>query len=454
MGLKNSYWVSSGFYSLGARLSTLFFGFGSFYFLVRNVQNMPPAEYGTWALFLTITTIIETSRNGLIQNALIKLIYSSAPENVDKIVTASWIINIFYSLLIFVILAAFGGVAGSIFEAPELQTMFLYYGATLFLLIPFSQFNFIQQAKFSFSGIFWSTTTRQGLLFFGTLYLCFSGMSFNSVTLVTLQTFCTLAGLIVAWFSARKFYTYHFIFDKLAVKEVFRFGKYVMGTNLSSLLFKSIDQLMVGSFFSTAAAAIYNTAIRLSNLIEYPTTAIAEVVYPKSAQKYTEGKEASAKNFFEKSVGLNMAITVPTVIGTFLFADLIIYIIAGAPYAEAANILRITILFGLFTPFFRQFGISMDSSGRPQINFIVLASSVPINLLCNFVGIRLWGIPGAATGTLLSYAIVTIACYVLMVRIFKIELKNIITSMFGYYAQGFRYFQKSLRVILRRPAQQ
>jgi lipopolysaccharide exporter len=451
MGLKGSYWLSSGSYSLGARLSTLFFGFGSFYFLVRN---MPQAEYGTWALFLTITTIIETSRNGLIQNALIKLIYSSAPENVDKIVTASWVINIFYSLVIFVILVVFGGIAGNIFGAPELQTMFLLYGATLFLLIPFSQFNFIQQAKFSFSGIFWSTATRQGLLFFGTLYLCFSDVLFSPVTLVALQTVCTLAGLIVAWFSARKFYTYHFEVDRMAVKEVFRFGKYVMGTNLSSLLFKSIDQLMVGSFFNTSAAALYNSAVRLSNLIEYPTTAIAEVVYPKSAEKYTEGKEASVKNFFEKSVGLNMAITLPTVIGTFLFADLIIYIIAGPAYAESANVLRITILFGLFTPFFRQFGTSMDSSGRPQINFIVLASSVPINLLCNFVGIRLWGILGAATGTLLSYAIVTLVCYVLMVRTFKIELKNIVTSMVGYYAQGFRFFQKSLRVILRRPAQQ
>jgi O-antigen/teichoic acid export membrane protein len=453
MGLKGSYWVSSGFYSLGARLATLFFGFGSLYFLVRN-PNMPPAEYGTWALFLTITTIIETSRNGLIQNALIKLIHSSAPENVDKIVTGSWIINIFYSLLIFVIMAAFGGYASNIFGAPELKSMFLYYGITLFLLVPFSQFNFIQQAKFSFSGIFWSTTTRQGLLFFGTLYLCFSGASFSPVTLTLLQTFCTLAGLIVAWFSAKKFYIYRFVVDKTAIKEVFAFGKYVMGTNLSSLLFKSIDQFTVGSFFNPAAAALYNVAIRLSNLIEYPTTAIAEVVYPKSAQKYTEGKEASAKHFFEKSVALNMAITLPTVVGTFLFADLIIYIIGGPTYAESANILRITILFGLFTPFFRQFGISMDSSGRPQINFIVLASSVPINLVCNFVGVRLWGIPGAAFGTLLSYAIVTLVCYVLMVRTFKIELKNIATDMIGYYAQGFRFFQKSLRGILGRPAQQ
>src|ERR1700748_1583577 len=105
MTLKGSYWVSSGFYSLGARLCTLFFGFGSFYFLVRN---MPQAEYGTWALFLTITTIIETSRNGLIQNALIKLIYTATPENIDKIVTASWMINIAYSIIIFVVLVLFG----------------------------------------------------------------------------------------------------------------------------------------------------------------------------------------------------------------------------------------------------------------------------------------------------------------------------------------------------------
>jgi O-antigen/teichoic acid export membrane protein len=442
MILKSSHWINSGAYSLGARLSTLFFGFGSFYFLIRT---MPQAEFGTWALYLTITTIIETSRNGLIQNALIKLIFSSAPENLDKIVTASWIINIFYSLLIFVILVSFGGYAGMIFDAPELQTMFVYYGISLFLLIPFSQFNFIQQAKFSFSGIFWSTATRQGLLFVGVLILCFSGLDFDPRTLVLVQAGCTFAGLMVAYFSAKKYYTYGFAADRNAVKEVFAFGKYVMGTNLCSLFFKSIDQLMVGSFFNTSAAALYNSAIRLSNLIEYPTTAIAEVVYPKSAEKYTEGKEASAKNMFEKSVGLTMALTLPAVIFTFLLADWIIYIIAGPAYAESANILRITILFGVFTPFFRQFGISMDSSGRPQTNFIVLLASVPINLVCNFVGLRAWGILGAAFGTLLSYAIVNVICYTLMVRIFRIEIKNIVTSMLGFYSQGFRYVRSYMR---------
>lgn len=186
---------------------------------------MPQGEFGIWALFLTITTIIETSRNGLIQNALIKLIYSSSPEYVNKIVTASWPINIFYSLLIFVVLAGFGGFIANAFGAPELQTMFLYYGITLFILIPFSQFNYIQQAKFSFSGIFWSTAMRQGLLFAGILYLCLTDTPFTSLDLVQLQTGCTVAGLIVAFFSAKKYYTYSFEPDRKAIGEVFQFGK-------------------------------------------------------------------------------------------------------------------------------------------------------------------------------------------------------------------------------------
>ncbi len=443
MDLKNSYWIKSGAYSLGSRLATLFFGFGSFYFLVRS---LPKEQFGSWALFLTIVTIVETSRNGLIQNALIKLLHSHPATDADKVITASWFINIFYSILIYSILAGCAGLISTLFDAPDLRLMFIYYGVTLMLLIPFSQFNYIQQSKYSFSGIFWSTLTRQGLFFSLIFYFHMTNSAMSLLSLVQLQSVCTFFGLIVAFFSARKFLIYKLELNWLMIKEVFHFGKYVMGTNISSLVFKSTDQLMVGFFMNPGSVALYNTAIRLSNLIEYPTTSIAEVVYPKSAAKFEEGGDASSKLFFEKSVALTMVLTLPVVVVTFLLADHIIYIIAGSEYAESANVLRITILLGFLTPFFRQFGTALDSSGRPHINFIVLLGGVFINLICNFIGIHYLGLMGAAYGTLCSYIIINTICYIIMKRIFKIELIGILNYMVGYFSQFFGLVQKKLKL--------
>jgi lipopolysaccharide exporter len=433
--LKNSYWITSGFYSFGSRIFVLLFGFGSFYILIRYFSK---DDFGTWALFLTTVTIIEMSRNGLIQNALIKLLHSHDPSESDKIISASWILNAGYTAIIFLLLLGASYFAGSIFHTSEIQTMFLYYGITMFLLIPFSQFNYLQQAKFSFSGIFWGSFVRYGSFFLLNVLMQLFAYKVTLPALVLVQAFCTFLGLIISYILARKYITLNFVWDKQYINKVLNFGKYVMGTNIFSMVHKSVDQLSLGYILNTSSVAVYTTAIRLSNLIEYPTTSIAEVVYPKSVANFEKDGNNSSKLLFEKAVALTMALTLPVVLGTFLLADFIIYIIAGEQYADSANILRITILFGIFTPFFRQFGTAMDSSGRPHYNFYVLLFSVCLNIILNYIGITLYGIAGAAYGTLLSYFIISWVCFVLMSRIFNVELYNIYISFIDYYKQGFK----------------
>jgi lipopolysaccharide exporter len=433
--LKNSYWIKSGFYSIGSRIFVLLFGFGSFYILVRYFSK---EDFGTWALFLTIVTIIEMSRNGLIQNALIKLVHSHEPDDYDKIISATWILNAAYTVLIFLLLIFASIFIGDLFKAPEIKAMFLYYGITMFLLIPLSQFNYIQQSKFSFSGIFWGTFVRYGAFFISNLVIHLFSIGITLSSLVLIQAFCTFLGLIISYALARDYLTMKFEWSADSIRKVFHFGKFVMGTNIFSMIYKSIDQFTVGYFLNTSSVASYITAIRLSNLIEYPTSSIAEVVYPKSVANYEKDGKASSKMFFEKSVALTMALTLPIVLATFFMADFIILVIAGSQYAESANILRVTILFGVFTPFFRQFGTAMDSSGRPSYNFFVLLFSVVISLILNYAGVQLFGIMGAAYGTLLSYLIISLVCFVLMARIFKVEMSNIYFSIGGYYRQAFQ----------------
>jgi len=131
-----------------------------------------------------------------------------------------------------------------------------------------------------------------------------------------------------------------------------------------------------------------------------------------------------------------------------LLADYIIFIIAGPEYHEAATILRITILYGIFTPFNRQFGTVMDSSGRPQLNFALMLASVFINIISNYLFIQQFGMIGAAYGTLLSYVIVFLVGNTMLTRIFGIEMQQIFHYMFYYYGVAFQFIQKKLKTRL------
>ncbi len=441
--LKNSYWITSGFYSIGSRIFALLFGFGSFYILVRHFSKH---DFGTLSLFLTIVTIIEASRNGLIQNALIKLVHSNDDGDADKIISATWILNTVYTIFIFLVLILVSGLVSALFQAPEINKMFLYYGITIILLIPFSQFNYIQQSRFSFSGIFWGSFVRYGTFFISNLIIHLLSIEITLPSLVLVQSFCTFLGLIISYILAREFLMVRFEWSKEAFNKVFHFGKYVMGTNIFSMIYKSTDQFTIGYFLNTSAVATYNAAVRLSNLIEYPTTSIAEIVYPKSTAQYDKGGEQSSKLLFEQSVGITIGITLPIIVIVVLFAEQIIHIIAGPAYADSVIILRFTILFGLFTPFSRQFGTALDSSGRPKLNFYILLASLIINIITNIIGISYFGLMGACYGTLASYVIIFIVNNYFMRKIFKIQLREVFKYLVQFYVTVFNIALKALKL--------
>lgn len=442
MSPKN-YWFVSGFYSIGSKVGTLLFGFGSFFILVRGLEK---TQFGIWALFLTITTLIETSRNGLIQNALIKFLHSNSEDLRDRIITSSWFLNISFSIIITLLLLLFAQPVSDLFNSQELSTMFWWYILTLLQLVPISQFNYLQQAHFSFSGIFWTISVRQGSFFIIVLLTFLFDYRLSLVELVKLQTVCTGVSLIVAYLCARSFLTSKLVWDWVIIKRIFSFGKYVMGTNLFSLAYKSTDQMLVGYLTNPVSVAYYNSAIRVSNLIEYPSSSVAEIVYPKTTRQYEYDKEKASKYFYEMGVGLTMTLTLPVVIFTLIFADTIVFLIAGPEYAASADIMRITILFGLFTPFSRQFGAAMDSSGRPHINFFVLVISFLLNFLTNYIGISHHGVLGAAYGTLASYIVMGIASYIIMYKIFGVSFKNVIQQMFGFYFKLFIFFKEKIKL--------
>jgi|GEM_PF-4656230 len=94
---KNSYWMKSGVYTILQRVTNLFTGFGSFFILVRTFDK---DEMGAYALFLTVSSLIEVSKNGLIQNAQIKYSASASEEEYPKILSASFTLNVLIAVFL------------------------------------------------------------------------------------------------------------------------------------------------------------------------------------------------------------------------------------------------------------------------------------------------------------------------------------------------------------------
>ena len=432
MSEDKKYWVVSGFFTLMQRFGVQFFGLAMAPILFRSFSK---SDMGDWVIFLTAVSILEVGRIGLQQNALIKYLTTAEDEaSYRSIATASFALNLMVTGIMVILLWLIAPLTGEWFNSASLPTMFRIYCLTTILLVPFLQFNYMGQANLDFKGMFWSDFVRQGMLFFFILFTFLAGGELTLVGLAKVQLLTAVVASVVAGYFAKRYLRFNRFVDWEQVNELFQYGKFVLGTNLSAMLYKTIDKFMLGGLLGSAATASYDAAIKVTNMADIPTNSMASILFPQSARRINNGKSA-VKELYEKAVGAIFALLIPGIVTVLIFAETIIVLLAGADYADSAGLLRLTILYGLFIPYAVQFGTVLDSIGKPKINFWFTGAGALLNVVLNFVFIMNFGIYGAVYGTLITYLITFFFMQRLLYKMFGIQAWAAFKYMFDFYGQ-------------------
>ena len=399
-----SYWVKSGIYSISERIFGQFIGFGNMFLLLRIVSK---EQFGLWIQFLILATVIEVSRTGLIQNGLIRFLTTSSEEEKPKINTASLFNALALTLIVITLIFTIVEPITAYFypQYPELVLMFFYYSLTTIALLPYLQFNYILQANLDFKGSFWSSLTHKGMLFIYIFYHYWNGIIIDIFEMSLFLILAASAASIVGYFFVKKYLIFSKSIDWKWVKELFHFGKFTFGTNISNIVYKFTYRTMVGIMVGVDAISIYEVAIRITNLVDIPAISIAAVVFPQNAKNSLKQDKDSIREVYEKSVAAILGLIIPVIFFIYFFAELVIIILGREEYLDSVPILRVTIFFALFVPFALQFGTILDSIGKPKINFRFVILGLILNLIFNYLLIKEYGMMGAVYGTLLTYAL-------------------------------------------------
>lgn len=429
---------------MAARFLTLLTGFGSFLVLVRMYDQH---DFGVWALFLTLSTIMEMARNGLVRASFIRFYAAGEPDSRAAVFGNSWWLSFWFSLFSYGILLALSPFISAHLDYPDFTWIFISYGLSNFLLIPLTQIQFYQQANMDFRSVMLSTFVRQFFFLATILLLLGYDIHVKLSTLVLLQGIGIGLAAGVAFLLTRGKMDIDLRFRKDSLARLFHFGKYVLGTNISSMVFKGIDQMMLTFMISPQASAIYSVAIRVSNLIEYPATSISEVVYPRGIKKLKEHGDGYISEVYSEALGLSLAVIVPLILATIVMSDFIIPIIAGPEYAYSSDVLKLTMLFGFVTPFNRQFGMALDAIGKPHVNFRILLMAVVVNFISNYAFIQAFGLIGAAYGTLVAYLVVFSVNHILFSGPLGLSSLPAFHYALKYYQLGWSHFIYRVKMI-------
>ena len=407
---------------------------------------------GIWALFLLITSIFEATKTNLLKNAHIKFatISSTLSEKI-AIASSSFLINLILSLLFILFIFGTSDFLGSwLNTGNQLSAMLIWFIPGIISMIFFSHLETIQQSNLDFKGVFIGYFVRQGLFFAIIVFHLLFDVSFSLVHLVIYQSVCIILGTLALLLLSRKYLSFSFRASGVWTKKIMGFGGYIFGSGMLSNIFSNIDQIMTASFMSSASVAYYNTASRINGLVDIPSYAAADVLFPKISQASANEGETRIKYLYEKMVSVLLSFTTPAAIFIICFPTFVIKLIAGNEYIAAAPILQLYMITGLLRPMQNQAANILNSMGKPKLCFVINAISLVANLCINYVCLLNFGFYGAAIGTLVTCTLGSLFWYFIMKKQINIQITNIFIYMFdlykNFYMQTTGFLYKKIKM--------
>lgn len=442
--INGSYWLRSSSFTFLNKVFVTLFAFVNFYILIRV---LPREDFGAWVLFMSIASLMELIKHGFVRNPLIRYLAMSPEEHSGRIQTASLLLNFVVGVLEVVVLLFCSIYLSAFWDAPQLRSLFLIYTLSTLFLVPINHFDVVQQARMQFKGTFVSNFTRHCGLFLFITIAFFSHGKIQLDHLAYAQMLAIFVSGFPAYRYARPFLSFSRKVDWLWFRELRSYGFFTFGTNVSSMVNKSIDQWMLGKLISPVAVTIFNPAIRISNLVEVPTETLTAIMFPKLSERIAQDGPKSARYLYEKSVGTITAFMIPIVIFFIVFANPIIRFIAGPGFGETVPILQLTMLYGLMIPMNRFMGITLDAIGKAKTNFLFVLRNAGINIVSNYFFISYFGVIGAAYGTLATYTLVSVINQIYLHRFLNVRVSNIARHLFESYLKVFSTGRKILSQI-------
>ena len=191
--------------------------------------------------------------------------------------------------------------------------------------------------------------------------------------------------------------------------ELFHFGKYSVGTTISTNLLRSSDTFIIMFVLGAAgpaAVAMYTIPMRLMEIIEIPLRAFLSTGMPSMSQAFNKGNRDEVVAIMQKYAGTLTLILFPVSMVAILLADVAIILLGGSQYAgtNAVSVYRIFMCFAMFFPIDRFLGVTLDIIHQPRINFYKVLVMLVTNIVFDFIGIHLFGnINGIAIATLFTF---------------------------------------------------
>lgn len=203
-------------------------------------------------------------------------------------------------------------------------------------------------------------------------------------------------------------------------------------SSIAISVYMRIDQVMIKEMLGAEQVGLYAAAVRLSEVWYFIPVAITSSVFPAIINAKRQSKKFyyhRLQQLYDLMVLLAVAIALPT---TFI-APWVISVLYGDAFLPAAGVLSIHIWAGVFV----FLGVASErwllTENLQIFSTINTSIGAVVNIILNYILIKIIGINGAAISTLISYFIADYLCLSFFGKT-RITFINLTKSL---YLKGF-----------------
>lgn len=415
------------------------------------LRFMPKNDVGYWFFFQSVFVLLDTFRTGFLQVAMIKFYTGAEKIKAEAVLGSVW----FLSLLITSILIIINLL--SIFFLPNISNVGIvsiieWFGITFLFTLPSAIASWILQSDQRFDKLLLLRIINQGAFILMVLFVIFFKnlnlnliLIINAVSSALVSLYCIAQGWTrIKTFSKR---------TKESIWELFHFGKYSVGTTISSNLLRSSDTFIIMFVLGAAgpaAVAMYTIPMRLMEIIEIPLRAFLSTGMPSMSHAFNKGNRDEVVAIMQKYAGTLTIILFPVSMVAILLADIAIILLGGSQYAgtNAVSVYRIFMCFAMFYPIDRFLGVTLDIIHQPRINFYKVLVMLVTNIVFDFIGIHLFGnINGVAVATLFTFLSGVFFGYFYLKKYLNFTLLGFFTVGLGEIKSMIRYFFSKTKIV-------
>jgi O-antigen/teichoic acid export membrane protein len=403
--------VKSGFWVFFLRIFDQGFGLLRLIILARILS---PNDFGLMGIALLTMSILETFSETGFQQALIQ-----KKEDIKSYLDSAWTVLLLRGFVLFVILYFIAPYAAIFFKAPEAKPIIRVIG-----------FSILFQA-FTNIGI---TYFKKELEFNKEFIYQFSGTLANFVGAISAVlilknvwalVFGLLVGNVVGCLASYLIHPYRprLSFDLGKAKELFGFGKWIMGSSILVFLATQGDDIFVGKLLGTTALGFYQLAYRISNM---PATEITHVISQVTFPAYSKLQDNIPKlrEAYLKVLQLTAFLSFPIAGLIFVLAPDFTKIFLGEKWMPMVPAMQVLVFAGLIRSIQATTGAIFHAIGKPRIDtrWQVVRLSILAFSIYPFT-IRA-GLIGASIAVFISIFVTNIGCSLQVVKITNCGIKN------------------------------